>query len=496
MSLLTTVIKLRAAKAEHALPLSRVRHHHLSHRPLIVIPLNRSGETASPLALMLGTHQDRPHLLVAPPRGTNSDLLNDAAAVINTYIQGFQQEIETRPATAKRPAQELYTDAPQILVPNATSAQYLQLLGRALRFRPPPDGIDPTLSAPRLGQWLTYFSERREYPGSALMLALTDLLATHWATGQSPMEDTNLAAILAWIDPPPHTTGLRAALDADNPLLHRPAGPTTDPSFDSIELDRIFKDFDTARASGNTQAQEHHLADLRQTLHAYLRPTWNNAWTALSLLQGLPQTPGANKRWTTDKIQFTQQSRYIDDGGRPQPIHDHAVQAARRLGQLEQAAAAFEAERALEDPFALAERHTTGEAFTGTVVETDPDHTALTDKGNLTLRPRFTLHTTDPLRLEPGHTLVTPANTRRRYEICESTPEPGGTRIVMQSNTHNGTLRNPNREAIPDLGAEMCFTTAPEYFQQPQFPTRENTPWTHGGPPDDPAGSHPAEEDA
>ncbi|MGW0702275.1 hypothetical protein ACWD0A_23745 [Streptomyces sp. NPDC002867] len=496
MSMLTTVIKLRAAKAEHALPMSRVRHHNLSHRPLIIIPLNRSGEAASPLALMLGTDQHRPHLLVAPPRGANSDFLNDFAAVVNTYIHGFQQETETRPATAKRAAQELYTDAPQILVPNAASAQYLRLMGRALRFRPTPDGVDAALSAPRLGQWLTFFGERREYPGSALMLPLTDLLATHWATGQSPLEDTNLAAILAWIDPPPHTTGLRAALDADNPLLHRPAGPTTDPSFDSIELDRIFKDFDAARTSANTDAQEHHLADLRQTLDEYLHPTWNNAWTALSVLQGLPQTPGANKRWTDDRIQFTQQSRYIDDGGRPQPIHDHAVQAARRLGQLEQAAAAFEAERALEDPFVLAERHTTGEAFTGTVTETDPDHTALTDKGNLTLRPRFTLHTTDPLRLEPGHTLVTPNNTKRRYEICESTPVPDGTKVVIQANTHTGTLRNPNREAVPDLGAEICFTTAPDYFQRPQFPTRENTPWTHGGPPDDTTDPEPAEEDS
>jgi hypothetical protein len=87
-----------------------------------------------------------------------------------------------------------------------------------------------------LGRWLTYLAERSEHPGSSAMLAMTEALGMHWASGQSALEDANLAALLGWIDPADGVTGREAAIAAEDPLVWPPAGPSTDPAFDNEVL--------------------------------------------------------------------------------------------------------------------------------------------------------------------------------------------------------------------------------------------------------------------
>ena len=88
-----------------------------------------------------------------------------------------------------------------------------------------------------------------------------------------------------------------------------------------------------------------------------------------------------------------------------------------RLDRLERAQAAFEAERGLEDEFALAELRTTGEAFTGDVVSAETSRTDISAAGRTVLRPRFTVRTSDPLRIEPGRILICPARPSQRVQI-------------------------------------------------------------------------------
>ncbi|MFD0391796.1 hypothetical protein ACFQ3Z_00105 [Streptomyces nogalater] len=228
--------------------------------------------------------------------------------------------------------------------------------------------------------------------------------------------------------PPPGTTGLRAALETENPQLpgpdgrlHRPAGPTTDPSFDTLELDPLLTAYDTAAAEGNTAAMARHTDRLNDLLHTYLRPTWDDAWRALGLLRTLPETPDTQRRWAADRDRFTAYRTYLTADGRPQPIKDDPVSAARRLARLELAQAAFDAHRALEDPFFMAERRTTGEALAGTVTHVDAHHTIPGTRGPR-LRPRLTLHTTDPVRLDPGH-LLKPHNPRVHLAVRAITPK-------------------------------------------------------------------------
>ena len=66
---------------------------------------------------------------------------------------------------------------------------------------------------------------------------MTTALADHWATGQSDLEDANLAALLGWIDPAAGLTGQQAARLAEDPVQCPPAGPVTDPTFDNEVLE-------------------------------------------------------------------------------------------------------------------------------------------------------------------------------------------------------------------------------------------------------------------
>ena len=230
---------------------------------------------------------------------------------------------------------------------------------------------------PALGKWLTFLADRADQPGSALLADLTSLLAEHWATGQSPLEDASLAAQLAWIDPPPGMTGLQAALATEDPLRCPPAGPATDPGFDQAILEPLIRNYDRAATAG---IQRGHRPRRRRDHQPPSRDSWSPPGTTIVARDRAAARPARDRRGQPAAGPPTAtpspaSARYLADGGLPQPRRDHAAAAAARLDRLERAQAAYDAERALEDPFILAELRTTGEAFAGQVVSAEPVRT-------------------------------------------------------------------------------------------------------------------------
>ena len=482
MSQLESLLRMRAAATGHAQRAGHLRHHHMSAQPLMLLALNRTGAEASPLAVMLGTDQARPHLLAAPLSGTATPMLTAVARELTRYITPRQQRSESLPATSTQEATLRYTDAPQILVPNPQTVNYLRKLGRKLRFRPIDAHTSAADSLPRLGQWLTFFADRAEIPGAASLLAMTDLLSAHWITGQSPLEDQDLAALLAWIDPPRHAaSGLQAALQVEAAATHRSAGPVTDAAFDNQQLAPLLK--------GHARASEHDKASILKELDGllsdHLQPTWDRMWQAFGLLNGLPEADFVKRRWSHERGRFTQQSNHLAQDGPPQPARDNAVAAATGLALREHAAAVFDAERAAEDPFARAQLRTTGDAFAGSVTAVDIEHISRGPTGRPRWRPRLTMSTQDPVRLEPGQALAWHGHRKARYRILEVTPRNDDTLVELEVFEGMGTVARPNHAACPEAGAFLVFTIAPDYFRMPQFPSRDQTPWTHGGPPPD-----------
>lgn len=480
MSLLLSLLRMRAAATGNAIRTSQLRHLHLSDRPLMLLPLKRTGTETRPLAVMLGTDPAHPELLVAPPSGSADPMLADLASTLASYIDAHQQHLEQLPATAARPARQRYTDAPQILVPNPHTVAYLKRLGRDLRFRPVDDGTPAHRSVRRLGQWLTHFTDRAEILGSSALIPLTSFLTMHWVTGQSPLEDEDLTTLLAWIDPPRDAaSGRDAALKAEDPATHRSAGPATDVAFDNEHLAPLFEA--CARASVWDRAR--YLQDLDRLLADYLQPTWDLMWQAYTLLHTLPEAHSTERRWSRERDEFTDFSTYLAQDGRSQPARDQAVGAAVGLARREQAAATFTAERAADDPFARAELRTTGEAFAGTVTTMDADHVVRGPTGRAQWRPRLTVSTTDPVHMEPGQLLACHTYSNARYKVCDIAPSDDGTLVLLEITAGMGPATRRNHSVLPDTGDLLLLTVAPDHFRMPEFPSRDQTPWTHGGPP-------------
>lgn len=460
MSLLTSLARLRALDEGIAQPVATVRHCHLSRRPMVFIPLKLSGEAAAPLAAMLGTDRDDPRLLVVTqPR--NRDLrfawAAELAGVLLPYVEGFTYDTETVERKNADPYERVL-DAPQLVVPNQGGVAFAALLGRSTRFRRADGPYPVPESVPLLGRWLTYFAERAAYPGSSIMLAATEELGRHWASGQSSLEDANLAALMSWI-----TTG--PSDEAEDPLVWPPAGPATDPGFDAEVLAPAIESGSPGRVA--------------EALRTQLEPTWQLVWQALDLLAELPEGASVAQRWEQDRGSFSGIAAHVAEGAPPQARRDGAVAAAAKLARMERAQAAYDVQRAYDDPMVMAEYRLTGEAFAGEVVETDPDNTEGEGRSRK-LRPLVAIKTDDPVRLPPGTSLGTPQRRGQGAVLIEA--HEGLITIKITKGMGRGKTAAPG--SVPEVGERVCYTSLTDDFQgSATLPEAEATPWTHGGPP-------------
>ncbi|WP_030925759.1 hypothetical protein [Streptosporangium amethystogenes] len=486
MSSLAALARLHATRQGRAERLRQVRHHHLVDEPLVLVILTMAGEAAAPLACMVGTGRRQSTLLtVTQPRNRDQRraFYAQLAAVILPHIRRRENTLQQLPARPGKPPRQRCADAPQIIVANHATVDYLSLVGRSIRFQGPPNTTETDPSIALLGRWLTFFAERAEYPGSSMLLPLTAQLAAHWATGQSILEDESLSKLLAWIEPPAGLTGVQAALRSENPVLFPPAGPATDPTFDAVELEPRMITHQQALASGDHLTAARTATELQDALASQLRPTWNQVWDGLALLRAIPQAARSVRRWEDDRDHFTSHSLHITRGGAPQPVHDQAVDAARRLARLERAIHMFEDEQALDDPFVLAERRTVGTAFAGVVVAREPDRQVTSAKGRRILRPRFTIRTEDPPPIARDQDLVDPERPRTIVRVREVLPEQQDMHLITVEVTAGmGSVSRPAADAVPELDELVCYTAWPSQWGAAEFPSREQTPWTHTGP--------------
>jgi len=485
VTLLTSLARVIAARAGYAEPTKTRRHIHLSSRPLVLIPLQLAGEACAPLAVMVGAERDKPlQLTVYEPRdrARRFEFAADLAETVLAYIDGY--------ASTEPDDGQSYEDAPQLLVPNMGGVAFARLFGRSTRFRQAVGEYAVPAGVPLLGRWLSYYAERTEATGSALLVPLTTALADHWATGQSAMEDANLAALLSWIDPQDGMTGHEAARLAEDPVRCPPAGPATDPTFDNEVLDHLVKDVGDAAAAGHGGALARAQAAMDAALSSQLEPTWELMWRSVDLLRALPAAASVQERWKSDRWSFTGQVGWLRDGGAPQPRRDGAVAAARRLARLEREQQRLAVQRAYDDPLVMAEYRLTGEAFAGLVTAADPARLDTQGK-RARLRPRITVLTTDEVMIEPGTVLRSPDRPGQEATVITVAHPDGAspdgehpTPVILELKGGMGQAKVAPPGTMPEVGDEVTYTTLRDEFQRaPEFPALENTPWTHGGPP-------------
>ncbi|MEU4808124.1 hypothetical protein AB0H20_02885 [Nocardia fluminea] len=374
-----------------------------------------------------------------------------------------------------------FARAPQILVPNRGGIKALADLGRTCRFRKTTGDFPVPAVVPEVGTWLTFLADQAEQAGSSMLLAVTDLLTEHWATGQSTLENQNLASLMAWIAPPDGVSVEQALLDAENPVIWPPAGPSTSPEFDNQQLHAAIKEFDAARGSGESAAVAATQQELRNIIGDQVKPTWRMLWDAIALLHGVPEAPRAAKRFDADCAYFTDFSDYQQTGtALPQRARDHAVGAARRLSWLERHIEAFEADKAFDDPFVLADRRSIGEAFAGTVEYVEPDRVITSDKNRPLLRPLISIRTFDPTRLADGTQLISPTMAAsHKATIVETVVGEVSSLVTIEVVGGMGKPDKPTIGSVPKVGQVIAYLPDPGWRIPAAFPAAGTTPWTH-----------------
>jgi hypothetical protein len=526
MSTLTSLARAQAVATGTAQPVCTRRHVHLSDRPLVLVPLVLAGEANAPLAALVGDDSRTGRLLVvSQPRNRDRRFAFAAelAHIVVSYIEGYYASAQAVPGGRGQDDRIRFADAPQLVVPNPACIAFVRMLGRSTRFRRPSGeyAVDPAV--PVLGRWLSYFAERAEHPGSCLLLAATDAVALHWASGQSPVEDLNLAALMGWIDPPAGMTGAQAAAAGEDPVTWPPAGPATDPTFDNEVLAQLIAACDLP--DDDARARQRAETALQAALAAQVAPTWRLMWRAVGLLRGIPPGGRVAARWDADKDSFTSYAGYLRDDGPPQPRRDAAVAAALRLNWLERAQASYTAQRAMDDPLVMAEHRLAGEAFAGTVTAAEPGRLDSSGKRRK-LRPLITVTTEDSPRIDPGVMLVSPSRPGQQARVisvsaapvqpesAQAVPPPAApspatavpatavpavpvrsrVAVVLELAGGMGRALVPEPGSVPEPGERLCYTTLTDSYQPAgSFPDRAGTPWTHGGPPPEYV---PADEDA
>lgn len=512
MSLISTLARLEAVESGRAQPLATVRHRHVAERPLVLVPLTTAGEAGAPLGALVGTDPEEPRLLVVPQprdRDLRFAFLADLAEAVLPYVDGYADDVEaaerseTDPETGKKVKVEveLCADAPQLIVPSRAGIEYVRLLGRSMRFRrtAEQDPETPFPAPPRvplLGRWLTHYGERARVPGSSLLLAATDLLNRHWATGQSSLEDQHLGALLAWVDTPEGESGAEAALraelarDRDGQLVCPPAGPATDPAFDNRLLAPAIERYDRARqalaSAEDGEAADERLGDLhraereiRRLILAQLRPTWHAVWRAVELVRELPPGARVADRWTRDRWSFTGHRDRVRAGEPPQPRRDDAVTAANKLAARESAQTQLEAQEALDDPLVMAGRRLAGEAFAAEVVDVTM---AWSESRRPAPRPLLTVRTDDRPHIGDGVKVYRSLDGKPQSAQFVRYEEDGS--LVLRVLDRMGRGKEPAEGSVPEKGDRLVWTLF-EHDQRvgPKLPDPEETPWTHGGPP-------------
>jgi hypothetical protein len=491
VSALTALARARAIELGRAVPIATVAHVHLAQRPLVLVPLTLAGEANAPLACLLGSSVDEPTLLVVPqPR--NRDLrFGFAADLAPIIIDHIYDATRVREADGKH---EVYADAPQVIVPNPAGIAFLRLFGRSTRFRRTTGEHAVAPAVPDLGRWLSYFAERAEHPGSSTTLAMTAVLSQHWGTGQSPLEDANLAALMGWIEPWDGLTGPEAAALAEDPVRWPPAGPTTDPSFDNEVLTHQVRAYDAALTAGGADKVARAVGAIEKSLRGQMEPTWRLVWRAIDLLRALPVGSNVAHRWLSDRRAFTWFLDNAEAGGPPPPKREYAVTAARRLAEMEREQDEFEAARALDDELVMAEYRISGEAFAGVVRASDPTRLVQGTGRRMALRPLVTVRTTDPVRFEVEAKLYDGRRPGQQARIVDVASGPEGLDVVVELSGGMGGGYTPRPGSVPAAGEELCYSTLRvDNGQRPAFSAREETPWTHGGPPPE---YQPTEDDA
>ena len=455
-----------------------VRHRRLIRSPLAIVLWQLGAEPFSAAAVGFGSKPDDLHFNVAgDPR--NRDL---AFACLRPLALWFNRRFE-RPADDREILRkgsyevERATSIPQVIVPNTSTIALIGRLGRRLAYLTADERFTPDPDLIRLGQHCLFLERHALRPGQQIVIALSELLQSHWATAQTDLERGSLAALDAFIAPPAGMHGFDAAVAAELDNV----GPLPDGD-DDTAVEPLVGELNAARVG---RAEPRVVKPLLVPIEAHYRPlverSWRLLWRCLERERAYPEAASCERRVEVDQEEYTRHIDWTESVGRRR-TRQTARQAAATMRDLEDAQSLLDAEEAVDDPMRMARYLLAGKALTGTVVSIDRDHREIA-RTNRARRPLVTLDCPERCRIPRGRNLYWSENPAgKEWEVHEVENSENGARVVMK------LLTSSSSAPLPSVGDYACFsinsTKQPWRVRLPR-----NAPWTHTpmAPPEPPA---------
>lgn len=469
MSLVDLLMAAEASQAQSAVRRTAYRHQHVATTPLVVAAYNLSGEAAAPLGIIYGTDPDpaKASLVVAAePRNRESRF-----AAINAFAVGFVEFVKPYLALKTEPKKgggfrQTASDAPQIVVPNRGTRAYLGArLGRSLRYL----GLGDTQDVPEATQWtgahLSWLAEHSQLPGQSVFLAMTESLSQHFVTGQSALEDENLATLLAWIDGVPGDL-----LPALEELEESAYGPVPNPRWEA-KLEPFVKAYTDGLRTQDVNRSQLAYSHVERQVREALSVAFVATHRGIDVLREVCPAAGEPGRWKNDVYEWSDHARRCTRGiPRFARRHD-ALRAARTLQRWSSAADALETQQAFDDPLIMARLDADGRCVTGEVTAIDNDNREVKPGNrNRTRVPLIALSLVAPTRLLVGE-VVRWTGDRRVKAILRHVD---ATSVTLAITNGTGALD----DAGMPTGSEAIFVGLDPWEGQNPWAPNE-VPWTH-----------------
>jgi hypothetical protein len=470
---LDALLAARAAVDGHARRTALFRHRHFAEHAAVTIPFQIGGESFAVGAIAWGTSRDRMNLAVVHDPRNRQEFYDEVVPFAVWLGEYFGRLSSGRDSRTKRDGRIVTTclRAPQLVVPNAASAELLGRLGRRLAFL----GASPFTIHPSLvpaGRHLHFLRDQLRVPGQQLVVPLAQVLADHWATPQTNGERMSLPALFAWVDPPPGVHGYLAAEEAEVDVS---VGPIPPGAHDEELYDLLDKRRDLAKNG-------HSVARVDQEVEALwgrlITPAWDLCWKVLDEEHGWPAAATARRRWLEDREAYTRHIDWHRTAGHRR-VRKTPRQAARMHSELERALARLTAEEAIDDPLRLVPYVLRDEAIIGEVVRVDTSNRELTARGQRRTFPLVSLSCAHYCRMPLGKELWWGQDATAQYGwiVREITPTSG------DRSTCTVTLRrvssSDSRTTLPGVATTASFSELKISTFQPLFPKETNMPWTH-----------------
>jgi hypothetical protein len=142
-------------------------------------------------AIAFGQIDTRPQIVTSwNPLSRESSNLEPFALALDAYFSGIIAS----------------GGVPRIWLASPSALELIAVMGERYRTNP-----NATPALRRMGWLCRAIAEEAEYAGQQVVAVAGSLLASHVATGQSPIEDHHLGALLAWVVPVPGVDPVREA---------------------------------------------------------------------------------------------------------------------------------------------------------------------------------------------------------------------------------------------------------------------------------------------